>query len=258
MIDFRDSELLQILPQSLASIPEVEALSFVIKKQMEDLFFYIDKIGLFYDLDNVSEDVLDFLAIDLGTQYYDQTLPIENKRNLIKNTMSWYQKAGTIGAVRELVDSLFTSGEVIEWFNSSDDEVNDPYKFMVQADYYSEDDNVTYFSQLLKNVKNARSVLSKVKFLLKETLYNKERFFYAINMRMPVEEPIDTLSMRMKFRARAVNREHLSAHVNTFDGTYNFDGKIRFNAEPYYLKTITTFGLRNKETISATINGEPV
>lgn len=258
MIEFKDGKLIDIVPKSLASIPEVQALSFVMEILTAVLMERLGKIGLFYDLENVDESVLDFLAIDLGTQYYEQSLPIEVKRNLIKNTMSWYSKAGTVGAIEELVKSVFTDGEVIEWFNYKKEEDRDPYYFLVRTDFYTEEDSIAYFTKLLKYVKNARSWLSAIQFLLTDILHNKEDFIFKLNMTMPVYEVASDITLnKIWLRLRSINQERLKSPIPTFNGEYYFNGAILFNAEPYDTRVNNRIPIRNKETFNVTINGEP-
>lgn len=155
MIDFRDSQITQILPEALANLPEVQALSYALMKSNQRLVDYCKNISVYAVIDELPEDILDLLAIEMDTQYYDETLPIEKKRELVKGTRIWYQHAGTPSAVEELVASVFGTGEVSEWFNYGDD----PYYFKIATDVEVTPDIVSRFNTIIRRVKNVRSHL---------------------------------------------------------------------------------------------------
>ena len=158
MIDFRDSQITQILPEALASLPEVQALSYAIMKANQRFVDYCANVSVYAMIDNLPEDMLDLLAIELDTQYYDTSLPIANKRELIKGTLIWFQSAGTPSAVEELVAAVFGTGEVSEWFEYGDD----PYYFKIATDVEVTPDIIDRFLSIISRVKNARSHLRSV------------------------------------------------------------------------------------------------
>lgn len=71
----------------------------------------------FSDIDKLDEKTLDYFAVEQRAMYYSQTLPIEQKKAIIKNTLNWYTKAGTPAAVSEMVDVVLGGGKVVEWFD---------------------------------------------------------------------------------------------------------------------------------------------
>ncbi len=169
MIKFRDSEIRQILPEALADLPETQALSYAIKKANQRFVDYCANISVYALLDTAPEDVLDLLAVELDTQYYDTSLPIENKRELVKGTLVWFQTAGTPSAVEELVTALFGMGEVSEWWEYGDD----PYFFKIATDVEVTPDIISRFTTIIRRAKNARSHLRsvEVKRLIKGDIY---------------------------------------------------------------------------------------
>ena len=155
MIDFRDSQITQILPEALASLPETQALSYAIMKANQRLVNYCANISVYAVIDSLPEEMLDLLAIELDTQYYDETLSIESKRELVKGTLVWFQYAGTPKAVEQLVEAVFGTGAVSEWFEYGDD----PYCFKIATDVEVTPDIVSRFNTIIRRVKNVRSHL---------------------------------------------------------------------------------------------------
>lgn len=170
MIEFRDSDITQILPEALAKTPEVQALAYAIKKANQRFVDYCANISVYAMLDTAPEEVIDLLAIELNTQYYDTSLPLQNKRELVKGTLVWFQSAGTPSAVEELVTAIFGSGTVLEWFDYGDD----PYYFKVATNIdVVTPDILDRFSKIITRVKNTRSHLRKVDIVrdLQGTMY---------------------------------------------------------------------------------------
>lgn len=153
MIKLYDSQITDILPEYLSGRAEVQALSYALHLAMMRLLDYCRNISVFSAIDIVPEYVLDMLALDLNTQYYDTSLDIEAKRRLIRNTMEWYITAGTPSAVEELVASVFGEGEVKEWFEYGDS----PFFFKIITNATMSPGVEEMFTKMIGRVKNTRS-----------------------------------------------------------------------------------------------------
>lgn len=159
MVKLYDSNITDILPEVFANNPKVKALGYAINKAMQRLINYCQNISIYASLDTVPEKVLDLLAIELHTQYYDDTMDIEIKRTLIKNTLNWYMYAGTAASVTELVASVFGSGEIEEWFQYG----GEPYHFKIHtSNIASTDEMIQLAETLVKSVQNVRSYLEEI------------------------------------------------------------------------------------------------
>lgn len=159
MINLYDSNITDILPEPLSRDPNVQALGYAVQKAMQRLIDYCQNICIYPAIDTVPENILDLLAIEFNTQYYDDTMDIEVKRTLVKNTLKWYTRTGTVAAVTELVESVFGSGKVDEWFNYG----GEPYHFKIRTYNMSITDEMIQLAELLvKSVQNVRSHLEEV------------------------------------------------------------------------------------------------
>lgn len=158
MIKLYDAEITDILPESIKAPAEVKAVSYAIKKAMQKFLDYCDNAYVYASIDTMPEFVLDLLAIEFNTQYYDTSLPISNKRELIKNTFIWWQRAGTPSTVEELIAAVFGEGEVKEWFEYN----GEPYYFKIITNAPFSPDIEARLKTMIENVKNARSRLQEV------------------------------------------------------------------------------------------------
>ena len=159
MINLYNSNITDILPEALAEDPKVKALGYAINKAMQRMMDYCQNISVYAAMDTVPERVLDLLAVELGTQYYDDTLSIEVKRSLIKNTLVWYMNAGTLTSVQEAVEAVFGNGEVEEWFDYG----GEPFHFKVRTSTInSTDEMIQQLTSIVSQMQNVRSHLEAV------------------------------------------------------------------------------------------------
>lgn len=158
MINFYDSEILDILPDNMKSQPECIALSYALKRANQKLVKYANMTSIYAVIDELPEKMLDLLAIELRTQYYDESFPVERKRSLVKNTMQWYNKAGTVSAVQEMIDNVFSSGIILEWYETG----GQPGTFSISVTNTITPELIEEFNKVVRNVKNVRSHLENI------------------------------------------------------------------------------------------------
>lgn len=162
MINLKDGELLDILPCPIKDDPVVAAFSYALKRQIGFVIASADKARVYAAMDQVPEKLLDIMAIQLRSMYYSEDLPLETKREIVRNTLLWYQKAGTTAAVEELITILFGEGEVIEWYDIDPNEGALPGEFDIMTNARLAVDSVELFKSIIDKVKNVRSHLRRI------------------------------------------------------------------------------------------------
>lgn len=220
MIDFYQGELKDILPVNLKT-PETLSLSFAVGQAMRRLQDFSKRIHMYADLSKVPEEVLDLMALEFNTQYYDQTLRREIKEGLVAQTLTWYMHAGTPSVLQEFLATVLQGGELQEWYEYD----GEPYYFKAIAAVGEEDEvPLGYGAEIRDRIgiyKNARSWLESLVFML-HTVFE-----------VPVEYAANLL-FRWEFYARN-NRQFLY-----LDGTWKLDDTYRLNgyreteAEEFY------------------------
>ena len=158
MTNFVGSEILDILPDNMKTEPENIAFSYALKRAMQKWIAFADKTSIYAVIDTLPEKVIDILAIELRTQYYDESFPLERKRSLVKNTMLWYHKAGTVAAVQEMIDNVFESGTILEWFQTG----GEPGTFQISTTNTITPELIEEFNKVVRKVKNVRSHLDSI------------------------------------------------------------------------------------------------
>lgn len=112
----RECPLESVLPPGIEKETEMIALCRVVDLWIGRVLDMCEGLNIWSDLSKAREDVLDYLAVELRTQFYEKTLPIEVKRKLIANTLVWHEKAGTDLPIAESVSYVFGRGEVENWY----------------------------------------------------------------------------------------------------------------------------------------------
>ena len=162
MIELKDSLMTDILPGHLETA-EVKALAYAVGQQIRQLCSYADKSRTYAALASAPDTVLDALAAELRTPAYDETLPVETKRELVASTLTFYTHLGTPAALEQLISILFAKGRVAEWYNYNGSE----YHFKVQIDIAADavdDAKQAQVQAWVNQYKNQRSILDTIEY----------------------------------------------------------------------------------------------
>lgn len=141
--------------------PEMQAISYALKQAIKMVVEKVEKTKCFSDIDMLDEKTLDYFAVEQRAMYYSQTLPIERKKAIVKNTLNWYTKAGTPAAVAEMVDVILGGGRVVEWFDF-DEPPYTPGTFDIVTSTLMTEDIMEQLVGLVQKVKNVRSHVRRV------------------------------------------------------------------------------------------------
>ncbi len=171
MINFYDGGLADIWPGE--KTPQIQALSFALQQAIKRVTAYADQAMCYSDIDHLPEYILDYFAVEMRSMYYEQTLPVEQKRNIVKNTLKWHIYSGTPETANEMVSTVFGDGEVVEWFDYKDWPYT-PATFDIVSTAQITPTIYTEMEKYLDRVKNVRSHLRKIIFKKEEfsTFYN--------------------------------------------------------------------------------------
>ena len=141
---------------------EIQALSYAIKQALDAARKAADTTQIYANISKVPEDILDHLAVELRTMYYDQAFDIETKRTIIEKTLKWFTKAGTVSAVKELLTVAFGSGDLKEWFDYGGDPKH--FNAVLPIGDGQAVESMIKFRSLIESIKNVRSRLDDLIF----------------------------------------------------------------------------------------------
>lgn len=171
MIKLTDARLTDALPKTLAEQPWVQALAEASRKMRRRVMTYADRTRLFCDIDEASEEALDALAVELQTPLYKNDYPLTVKRKIVKNSMLYYIRSGTRGAVEELLADIYQGAEVEEWFEYG----SEPNYFRVAIDISRTTVPVAEMAPAeleswLYSVKRASSALESLSYMIRHAI----------------------------------------------------------------------------------------
>lgn len=171
MIKLTDARLTDALPKTLAEQPWVQALAEASRKMRRRVMAYADRTRLFCDIDEASEEALDAMAVELQTPLYKNDYPLTVKRQIVKNSMLYYIRSGTRGAVEELLADIYQGAEVEEWFEYG----GEPNYFRVAIDISRTTVPVAEMTPAeleswLYSVKRASSALESLSYMIRHAI----------------------------------------------------------------------------------------
>lgn len=149
--------LYQSTPENLKDAA-TKAFMYACDKQFSKLLQRAEKVKVWCAIQNVDEKCLDLLAAENRVQYYDTSLSLETKRQLVLNSFIWHMYAGTPGAVEELVQAVFGEGMVQEWFEYD----GEPFHFKISTNATLTPEINEIFSTMIEKVKNTRSIMEPI------------------------------------------------------------------------------------------------
>lgn len=155
-----DYNIYEHLPDSLAKQNIIE-LAKVIDEKLHEINVLSELALVYPRIDDLTEEFIDELAVQFHVDFYSSTLPIEKKRELVKNSVAWHMRKGTASVVQEMAAVVFDDAGVEEWFEYG----GNPYFFriMILQSEMSEE-GIAQVIRLINAVKNVRSWLEEIGF----------------------------------------------------------------------------------------------
>lgn len=159
MINLNGSRFTAIMPENLAGQVEVQALAYAVGRQMEKLCGYAESARTYAAIQSMPERILDLLAVELRTPAYDENYSIRVKRALIEGTLTFYTMMGTPAAVNKIIEIIFETGYIREWWEYG----GDPYHFKAYTTNPAiTSDDVEEFKRVLGSVKRLSAWLDEI------------------------------------------------------------------------------------------------
>ena len=105
----------EIMPTALQT-QENEALGYAVEQAIKRILDYTSGISLYADLEAVSDGVLNLMAQELRTQYYDAEAERKVREELVRNALPWHMHGGTRSVLEEYLATLYGGGRISEWY----------------------------------------------------------------------------------------------------------------------------------------------
>lgn len=154
--------LLGQFPNSMAEEDAQYALASSISAELIKLYNSHDMLAIYARIDELDETLLDILANDFHIDWWDFNAPIEEKRDMFKNSWNIHRMKGTKEAVELFLSSAFKNATISEWFEYG----GLPYHFKIDVcdkkEEFISGKAIGSFMNTLEKVKNKRSILEAI------------------------------------------------------------------------------------------------
>ncbi|MDR2648759.1 MAG: phage tail protein [Clostridiales bacterium] len=143
----------------IKSDPRVRAFCYAVDRSEQRLIDRTYKTRIWSQLMSMPEDVIDFLAAELRTPFYDKVKILGKKREVVAATMEWYAHLGAYETVVDILRIIYGDAEIHEWYEYG----RQPYTFRARVNYILDGwAEVEDFVMLLMWIKNTRSWLERL------------------------------------------------------------------------------------------------
>lgn len=121
-----------------------------------------DLLLIYPAIDSLNEQLIDYLAVQMHVDEYDDTENLDVKRQQVKQSFLLHRLKGTKYAVQKAVSTVYQSAKVEEWPEYS----GEPYHFRVTGITapMNETKTINKLVRLINAYKNTRSWLDYVQF----------------------------------------------------------------------------------------------
>lgn len=153
------ADILKLVPEFMRDDEAVIGLATAVNKLIRDPGGRAKTLRVWDQIDQLNDEQLDELAYELDIDWYTSSLPLENKRAVVKISDLVHSRRGTKWAVEQLISAYFSQGFVMEW--SDDGYINPkPFHFSVYTSYRNVTDAILQEFRAIATV--AMSVRSRM------------------------------------------------------------------------------------------------
>lgn len=160
--ELQSTSLLDILPQNLLADAQIYAAARALDDELQKITAATRNALLLPRLDELLEEVIDLLAWQWHVDFYEPSMSIETKRQLVRESIAWHRIKGTKAAVEKMAQTVFKGGVVTEWFEYG----GEPYHFRIDvlnAPNMTEESRERLLA-VVNASKNTRSWLDELRF----------------------------------------------------------------------------------------------
>lgn len=163
MTELENLKLSDIMPPNLLKDSFVKAMCDALDVQLNKLVENNKKLSIYANIDNLPEEIINFLAWQFHVDFFDESWTLKQKRDTVKNSIKWHRYKGSIGVLEDYISTIFGNARVIEWFDYD----GEPYHFKIDM-ITGEIPSIEALNKILKaiyTIKNTRSWCDGLGFL---------------------------------------------------------------------------------------------
>lgn len=160
MRNLHELSLNDIAPGSLLYDRSVKAMVRSIDSGLRDATKCIKNISIIPRIKEIADSALiDQLAWHFHVDFYDPTLPLEVRRELVLKSLDWHSRKGVPQLIEDVVSTVFSQGKIQEWFEYG----GEPHFFRIRTTAPLRTvEEYRYFFVVLETVKRKSSWLDRI------------------------------------------------------------------------------------------------
>lgn len=162
MANLDEISMAKNLTPALACDPRMVRVMEAVDKELKELAARQYLLYIVANIDVMPEPVINLLAWQWHVDFWDDSLELDQKRKLVKNSIAWHRRKGTPAVVEEVVGTILEKAVIKENWEYG----GNPYCFRVEM-IEGPLPNAATIDRLVKainSVKNKRSHLDGVAF----------------------------------------------------------------------------------------------
>lgn len=153
MMNFKEFDFSCLVPFYMQ--PDYKLYSLLANQIFKRVIEKVSHVETYGNVESLPEIILDNLSWELNVDFYSADLSIEAKRGLIQNAILFQMQKGTPKALEDMLEVIFDTSEVVEWFDYS----GDPGKFKIKTDDYVDEEKYKSIEEIINVVKRNSSHL---------------------------------------------------------------------------------------------------
>lgn len=181
IITIEDFSLDDITPYNIKNSREFSRVIPALDFQLGQITREINQEAIIYAIDNLSAEILDYLAVQFHVDFYDLAYTLEMKRSAIKNSVLWHMKKGTSWAILTALKSIGIDGEFLHWHDTGDE----PYSFRIRAnitgDFYRTQGKDAIIKSIVRVVNESKAARSYFAGLETNIKFQEDIGLYVAN-----------------------------------------------------------------------------
>lgn len=146
-----------LLPPNMQDT-DARCFSYALSKQLKKFVRLAGQLNVWGNLKGLNQKYYDLIASCMNAQYYRTGYADKTKLELIEHAYEMHRFAGTQTAIDALLNIVFENAQFIPWHRYD----GNPYHFKVLVYDLLEEDATELFTDVLKKVKAARSILDTI------------------------------------------------------------------------------------------------
>ncbi len=163
MQDIYALSLADITPHNIAQDSEVSSLIAALDPELQEVSRSALEPLILARIDELPEQVIDLLAWQLHTDFYDLAGTLSMKRQAVKSSILWHMHKGTQWAIIEALRQIDISAEFVHWHDDNSQPYTFKLKTIVTGDFYrtqGRDKLIASIRRAVNESKAARSYLA--------------------------------------------------------------------------------------------------